>query len=642
MKLNRLMMALLVIANCFFEGQGLAEIAIDKKTNQLVYGTISKPKIIFTPSVLINNKWFKTKPCLFQKVGHLKCDVNDFGFLVIEQEGAEVATFFQAKRKIVFGGVNFNAILNDSPYKIMLSQGFHSWSNSGWIRIPYSNQLELSPSPVTAINDERRHGDENSWEVTILSSTSSHFLIGVTSATEFKSRIELKMIDNSRDLSIKLVSGDTGDKIDLKSGQKFVMDNWYLNDGAHINPVVKDYTKRLQSFNRNYNLQQKIIGWNSWYEFWQFVDEKDIRYHLKHASPWVNNIFQSSTLAKNNTKFALIIDDGWADDWGAWNRNEEKFPTHFNSLTQEIKEKGLVPGIWLAPLLVRQGSSLTEKNPSWFLTEHIYEHPTGKFKILDVTHPGVQIHLKKLIKAMVGFGFEYLKLDFLFLGAYEGQRHQNVTGMQAYNLAMQMIREAAGDDIYILACGSPSIASFPYVNSWRLGADIGFMVPALFRGPSWTDVTKQARSLSARWLYCDLVDCDNDPWLMRSPHTKSSAEAAGWVAAMGGGGLFWSDSHEKISDQRKKWQFSSDIIRIALSGQGAQPAIPYLMDAPPKLGEPSIWDRIIDRDRLWAPPVWLIPGGGKLLINFNDVAINLDGNIVEPRSSIYLDTVLEK
>ena len=36
----------------------------------------------------------------------------------------------------------------------------------------------------------------------------------------------------------------------------------------------------------------------------------------------------------------------------------------------------------------------------------------------------------------------------------EGQRVQDVTGIEAYHLGMQIMREAAGD-AWILACGAP-------------------------------------------------------------------------------------------------------------------------------------------------------------------------------------------
>ena len=47
----------------------------------------------------------------------------------------------------------------------------------------------------------------------------------------------------------------------------------------------------------------------------------------------------------------------------------------------------------------------------------------GPFYGLDTTHPEVLVWLCELARTVVGWGYSYLKLDFLFAGALRGVRH---------------------------------------------------------------------------------------------------------------------------------------------------------------------------------------------------------------------------
>ena len=116
-------------------------------------------------------------------------------------------------------------------------------------------------------------------------------------------------------------------------------------------------------------------------------------------------------------------------------------------------------------------------------------------------------------------------------------------------MGMKAIRDAVGGDVYLLACGAPSLASIPHVDAWRQGADIAFQFPTDYVGPSWTDVVDQLRNLSARWFICNITSCDLDPWLMRALTSQQAALASAWVVALGGGGFYLSDDMRKL-DQK--------------------------------------------------------------------------------------------
>ena len=100
---------------------------------------------------------------------------------------------------------------------------------------------------------------------------------------------------------------------------------------------------------------------------------------------------------------------------------------------------------------------------------------TGTTYALDITRPEVLDWLDQLIRKVVGWGYDYLKLDFLYAGAAIGKRHKDIPREDAYRNAMQVMRNAAGD-AYILACGAPIIPSLGLCDGIRIGPDVSSLL----------------------------------------------------------------------------------------------------------------------------------------------------------------------
>jgi alpha-galactosidase len=116
-------------------------------------------------------------------------------------------------------------------------------------------------------------------------------------------------------------------------------------------------------------------------------------------------------------------------------------------------------------------------HPDWLLRDE-YGQPVpagvtwgGVPWALDSSHPGVLDWLDKLIRKVTGWGYAYLKLDFLYQGALGGKRYDDISREEAYRKAMQVMREAA-DNAYVLACGAPVIPSLGLCDGIRIGPDV--------------------------------------------------------------------------------------------------------------------------------------------------------------------------
>jgi alpha-galactosidase len=147
-------------------------------------------------------------------------------------------------------------------------------------------------------------------------------------------------------------------------------------------------------------------------------------------------------------------------------------------LAGKIRAAGYTAGLWLAPFVVQPSSRLFQDHPEWLLRDRygkpvIAGHNWGDdFFGLDVTRPGVQKWLTDTIQQVKSWGFDYLKLDFLYASALPGVRYQKLPGEIAFRKGMEIIRYAAGDDAYILACGAPILATLGIADSVRVGPDV--------------------------------------------------------------------------------------------------------------------------------------------------------------------------
>ncbi len=202
--------------------------------------------------------------------------------------------------------------------------------------------------------------------------------------------------------------------------------------------------------------------WCSWYSFYKEITERKIRGVLKSLGDLPFDVIQ--------------IDDGWQVGPGDWTPNE-KFPAGMDVLAASIRATGRKAGLWMAPLMVGEKSSVYRDHPDW-LVQDMDGGPVyagfewgGSNYALDATHPEAAEWLEDTIRTAVNWGYEYLKLDFLYAGALPGKRHTDMPREAAYRRALEIIRRAAGD-AYLLVCGSPILPSLGLCDAMRVGPDV--------------------------------------------------------------------------------------------------------------------------------------------------------------------------
>jgi len=260
--------------------------------------------------------------------------------------------------------------------------------------------------------------------------------------------------------------------------------------------------------------------WCSWYSLYTAIHEKLLHRVFDNLGDLPFDVLQ--------------VDDGWQANIGDWEPNE-KFPSGMEALAGKIRASGRTPGLWLAPLLVVPSSSLYRKHPDWLLREHggkLVSAGNGWGKqlyTLDMTHPAVLGWLRSLMKKVRGWGFDYLKLDFLYAGALPGKRYNDMPRETAYRQGLQAMREAMGDNIYFLTCGAPIIPSLGLCDAIRVGPDVAgewenHRNAVLLFNPTIPGTKNAIRTTFNRLWLRPLVATDPDVVYFRSQHNSMTSE----------------------------------------------------------------------------------------------------------------------
>lgn len=294
-------------------------------------------------------------------------------------------------------------------------------------------------------------------------------------------------------------------------------------------------------------------GYTSWYHHYQNISEDILLENLEGIAALENkmDIFQ--------------IDDGYQTAVGDWlSIDKEKFPNGMKIIADKIKEKDLIPGIWLAPFACEINSDIVKNHPEWILKNEDGSFVSGGsnwggFYALDFYNKEVQEYLEKVFNEIINvWGFEMVKLDFLYAVCLMPTNYK--TRGEIMCDAMDFLRKCVGDKL-ILGCGVPLGAAFGKVDFCRIGCDIGL---------DWNDKwhmrflhrervsTKNAiiNTIGRRQLNGRAFLNDPDVFLLRDENISLTIEQKMTLALVNrlfGNLLFTSDDVSKYRESQKKF-----------------------------------------------------------------------------------------
>lgn len=417
------------------------------------------------------------------------------------------------------------------PPKRFFRHGWQSWALAAW--------LDPAHPPVPVRAAEFRVKDEDpayalaenhvsAWVGAVEFDDDDILLLG---ALDLSARVELDGLTLKGFYeSVGQTPAPNSDLLSKSCGVGNLSHTWLVARGTE-HEVFSKYIELLEKKFGKGRFKTPPRVWCTWYSLYGWVNERIIVKALEDFGNMPFDVFQ--------------VDDGWHLAHGDWEANP-KFPSGMKGLADKISATDRIPGIWLAPFKVSAGSQLARNHPDWLLRDekgnpiHVGITWSGNPLGLDVSHPEVLEWLAKLIHKVRGWGYRYLKLDFLYIGALIGKRNRDIPREVAYRNALQVIREAAGD-AYILACGAPIIPSLGLCDGLRVGPDVAPFwlnkpLTVWLNNPNDTSTQNAVRtSLHRLWLH-PLVNVDPDVIFFRSqynalkPHERQLLQDLGMIS----------------------------------------------------------------------------------------------------------------
>ncbi|MCO5231077.1 MAG: alpha-galactosidase [Chitinophagales bacterium] len=388
-------------------------------------------------------------------------------FKLVEEDalsGKRMKLIFQSDKSILLDKVELIYSLDYNATKSVFANGFQSWSESKL----YKKTDKIKPLRKLTQSIMKPYGDYTYYDYTgkegVIHSWTYTYLPIANKKIFFIGSLDEK------NAFTNFVHHTSSDELHVIKD----VQGWQVSGEQHLADLFFTENSERGAFQHYFMLcgydepsAEPAIGWTSWYHYYTKISEKialeNLENYKKDSLPI--KIFQ--------------IDDGYQTRVGDWLSVNEKFPSGMKFMADEIKKAGFQAGIWLAPLAAEKKSQLFQEHPDWILKNSdgsfckIGINPLWSmaFYALDIYHEEVRTYIKKVFQTVCrDWGFDLVKLDFLYGACLVPRNGRSRAGVMSD--AMQLLREAVGNDKLILGCGVPLGSGMGTTDYCRIGADV--------------------------------------------------------------------------------------------------------------------------------------------------------------------------
>lgn len=487
--------------------------------------------------------------------------------------GQRWSVFLHPKQDITVQNLEMQFLLPMPQGTRFFANGFQSWSESKLVELGEKapRLRAIARKYMGLYGDEhlpdipKARGQHHSWTYTYFKKPAATLLAGSlnerTGFTLFLYDQKTELLTVRKDLA------------GLQLSHSFpALDFWI---GESTEKDVFDAWTGLMDMDKP--AAEDALGWTSWYSHFTNISAEILTQNLEnlHNSALPFQYFQ--------------IDDGWQTAVGDWFSVKPSFPGGMGAMASKIREKGMKPGLWLAPFIASAQSDIVRRNPDWLLKDRTGKplkvgwNPMwgGWYYALDFYNNAVREHLSGVFHmALDKWGFDLVKLDFLFavcLAPPPGKTRGSVMWE-----AMEFLRLQVGNR-KILACGAPLGSCFGQVDYCRIGGDIHLQWENKWM--RWlghrerVSTIASLRSTLGRWqLHGRVFSNDPDVFILRTKNQKLTPEQQQTVLVVNtllGGLLFTSDdlgaySPEQMLELQSALEWRGSVVR---SVQEVQPDV---------------------------------------------------------------------
>lgn len=497
---------------------------------------------------------------------------------------------------------------------------------------PYTNNYDFGVAPVhdfgySQNGDDRPYGQPESWSpfsgrsywvAAMFDDASKKGVVaGAATTQKWKSMQHLAQATSANGPLTGFSIYNAGGKM---SGTSVSSDKFFLG-------YFSDYRDGLETFGEAYAVgEPKLewnddvpIGFNTWYAYYTYGTADAMLpltdYFYDHLKSLGYNYMNLDCCYKGVPGKTPL-------------ENMEDFADY-------VHGKGMKAGTYSAPFAIFDELTDTVPGTSYTFGDIALKDGNGDpirsyidTYIVDATHPGGQAYVEWIMQTQhVEPGFDYVKLDFIDLGMYEGSFYDSTkNGMQAYRIGMEIMRDtllAAPQEIYINESIAPLLPS-GYAHGRRTGVDTTIGLE------SYPGIERQALNTTASWWTNGTLYAYNDPDMLFPENvidgfnkmTLNEGTLLATAIIMGGGHLLIGDNVPFISEDRMKTLLNSDLLDLVKAGKAARPVSMTNFYHKLEHSPPIIYQTADNGDRYVGLSNWDMNNPLPLTVSFGDLGLN--------------------
>jgi hypothetical protein len=232
-----------------------------------------------------------------------------------------------------------------------------------------------------------------------------------------------------------------------------------------------------------------VVGWCSWFAYYDSIT--DVR--MKLAADVL-----AETLKPYGLEYVQMDDGyqrdpvGWPDRWLTPNG---KFPLGLKNLSEYIRDRGLLPGIWTNTSV--QQDSMAQAHAAMFVSDENgkpYKSRWIGYALDGSNGQGIDEIVRPLYRDLNMMGWQYFKVDALRHLRYEGYNshaeffsRKGLDPEKAFRDVARAIRSEIGKDRFMLGCWGIRPELVGIIDGCRIGGD-GFSLAGMAQYNSFNNI----------------------------------------------------------------------------------------------------------------------------------------------------------
>ncbi len=104
-----------------------------------------------------------------------------------------------------------------------------------------------------------------------------------------------------------------------------------------------------------------------YYNTWGMQRDEQRKSRDVHGVLTLERTLQELALADELGIDLFVLDDGWQQHFGDWRPHPDRFPDGLEPLRRELEQRGIIFGLWMAPMHADLDADIVKQHPDWLI-----------------------------------------------------------------------------------------------------------------------------------------------------------------------------------------------------------------------------------------------------------------------------------